>query len=105
MRSGADSAAGTYLSAWQMTADRLRGQSRAVVGAAAARALDVHGDPAAVGAAHGGLDPLHAGPQRAEAGETLERRGAGDLDPDRASLRVVQAERPVVAVDGHDGPS
>src|SRR5687767_6035174 len=70
----------------------------AAVLAAAARALDLERDPAAVGALHGRLDPGHALAQAGEARDALEAGAGGDLDADRAPLGVVQAEGAVVAV-------
>ena len=76
----------------------------AAVAAAAARALDLERDPAAVRAAHGRLDPRSCPCAGAEKPAMRSKRVRdGDLDADRAALGVVQAERAVVAVDGHDG--
>src|SRR4051794_17785150 len=89
--------------AWQMPPTERRRSvvlgmvaAGAVVRAAAARALDVHGDTAPARTAHGGLDAVHAGAQRAEAGDALEGRAARDLHADRPALGVVQPERAVV---------
>jgi hypothetical protein len=70
--------------------------------AAPAGALHHERDPAAVGAAHLGLDVRLAGAQAAEARDPLEAGVARDLDAHRPALAVAQAERAVVAVDGRD---
>jgi hypothetical protein len=70
--------------------------------AAAARALDLGGDPAAVAALGDDLDVAHAGAQAAEAVDALEAGVAGDLDALDAALGVVEPEGALLAVDGED---
>ena len=61
--------------------------------AAAARALDLERDPAAVRAAHDRLDVGLAGAQAGEPADALEAGAARDAHADRAALAVTQPER------------